>query len=111
MINNYFYPSFIKYLSKLEENRNLIQNPILKNKLTSKIDTLSNKLINIDNIMESINLLTNEKIDKLEEIILSYIENILPKLEILRKEIDEIEGFIDLEYYPFPTYDEILFKH
>ena len=33
MINNYFYPSFIKYLSKLEENRNLIQNPILKNKL------------------------------------------------------------------------------
>ena len=65
----------------------------------------------LEGVIYSTEILTNEKIDKLEEIILSYIENILPKLEILRKEVDEIEGFIDLEYYPFPTYDEILFKH
>jgi len=40
----------------------------------------------------------------------SYREDIFTQMASLRSVVDEIEGYMPAEYYPFPTYEDLLFR-
>ena len=39
-----------------------------------------------------------------------YREKVVPAMEVLRKAADELERIVDKEYWPFPTYADLLFE-
>ncbi len=38
-----------------------------------------------------------------------YANDVIPAMEALRKEIDDLECIVERNYWPVPTYNDILF--
>ena len=44
-----------------------------------------------------------------EKLSLYYKDEVLPKMQLLRKYADELENLVSSDYWPFPTYGDLLF--
>ena len=44
-----------------------------------------------------------------KELAMSYAERIIPKMEALREVIDEAETIVAADYWPYPSYGDMLF--
>ena len=41
----------------------------------------------------------------------AYREKVFAQMGVVRSLADKLEGLIPADYYPFPTYQDLLFKH
>ena len=52
----------------------------------------------------------NEAMPVLNETAKEYHDTVLPAMAALRAPIDELETIVDSEYWPVPTYGELMFE-
>ena len=115
MIKNQIYPSCIRYLGELSKAAlNIKQNGIDNDYLVEDIKELSE-------LLKEINVLTKvleETIKKaqmarneLEKACSIWQKEVIKIMNELRKIVDNIETKVDSEYWPMPTYVDLLFKN
>lgn len=102
-------PQALKYISFLED-------------ATKKVDGLEHEKIYLSNLVKEINCLNAnivnlkseleaaEKKDSIEDKALYYSNKIKDKMEALRNTVDNLEEMLPKEYWPMPTYFDILMK-
>jgi len=40
-----------------------------------------------------------------------FCNTVKPQMEAIRQKVDEVEGFMQKELYPYPTYDQLIYSH
>ena len=115
MINKKIIPSVLKYVSSLTEtalakkslissiNTGIEENLILK--LTNLNQTLSAQCMELQASLESA-----PKFDMAKQCADYYKVNVWDKMNEMRKVIDEIEANMPSEFWPYPTYSQLLFN-
>ena len=100
-------PQTLKYANFLEETVRKLEN------LKYQKEILQILIKNINELYENINALEKElqlskKIDTIEEKAKYFSNNVKGKMEILRQVVDRLEEILPREYWPIPTYSDML---
>lgn len=107
------YPACVKYSTMLAENINKVKkalpdaNTEAQEEILRRVLKLSNDLYAECNVLE----ITLREAQSLSGSLQShyYRTDVLPRMEGLRKIADELELIVGREYWPMPTYSDILF--
>ena len=107
------YPACVKYSTMLAENINNVKkalpdaNTEAQEEILRRVLKLSNDLYAECNVLE----ITLREAQSLSGSLQShyYRTDVLPRMEGLRKIADELELIVGREYWPMPTYSDILF--
>ena len=78
--------------------------------LITRISALSSSLYKKTEALNSAVLSTKDHEENIEERAQYYKNNIFPGMQELRAVADELETLVGEEYWPFPTYGDLLFK-
>jgi len=116
MARKEIYPAVIKYLTDTATSANAIKGFLpnadctLQERLVSKISTLSAQLYQHTEALEQIvqNSIPYEV--NIQGYAIYYRDNVLPAMESLREVADQLEILVGKDYWPFPTYGDLLFK-
>ena len=54
-------------------------------------------------------LISAGKIAETQALATYYHDKVLTKMEALRKDVDALENVVSADYWPFPTYGDLLF--
>ena len=113
MAKNEIYPAIIRYLGDIAEaSNNIAKNGIDNAYLIDDIASISRlaaktktkiKVLEV-NILKAQNIKTS-----ILEAAYIWRDDVLVSMEKLRKTIDELETIVDKEYWPMPTYEDLLF--
>ena len=115
MINKKIIPSVLKYVSTLTETA------ISKKSLISSINTgiEENLILKLTDLNQTLSAQCNElkaslenapKFDMAKQCADYYKINVWDKMNEMRKVIDEIEAIMPSEFWPYPTYSQLLFN-
>ena len=100
-------PQTLKYANFLEETTNRITKlEFQKQELETLVEKINELHINIDNLQNELNIA--EKYEKIEEKAEFYSNKVKNKMEILRETVDSLEEKMPKEYWPMPTYSDML---
>ena len=77
----------------------------LKQKLQELVSLINSLNINITNLKEEL----NKKSKSTEERAKHFSNNVKAKMEILRENVDKLEEITPKEYWPMPTYIDLLY--
>lgn len=108
-------PAITSYSKTLEESI-LYKNNIGKKISTYYEETILNKIANYsEKIYKTIELLENklslaDNCSDSQDIAYYYRDEIIPLMNTLRKDTDELELIIDEKIWPLPTYEKLLFS-
>ena len=78
--------------------------------LITRISALSSSLYKKTEALNSAVLSTKDHEENIEERAQYYKNSIFPGMQELRAVADELETLVGEEYWPFPTYGDLLFK-
>ena len=92
----------VKKIKKLLTNGNVCDIIKKLSALTYKAYTALEELIQIENITAAI----PNNIPRAE----SYHDNVIPAMKALRTYVDEMETLTPSDYWPLPTYGDMMFK-
>lgn len=115
MVNRQYLPSVLKYLKDLSSSYNEMKNA----DLSLNINSLKGRIIYLNDLYNKtaikLDELINErlKVSKLDGIeqAFAYRDNIVPIMKDLRALVDEMEGIVDANYWPVPTYASLLYDN
>lgn len=108
-------PSTLNYIKKLSDTANSktkLSSSIsceLEKTLVSKLSTLLDCLYKKTTDLES-KIIEAKGYDNIKQQADYYKDNILTAMQELRAVADEIEALVSEDYWPFPTYDQLLFS-
>ncbi|TCK92429.1 glutamine synthetase [Natranaerovirga hydrolytica] len=115
MANKEIIPSVIKYITSLANSINTIKaigslasvkiQETLLEKLSTSLEEAYGKLEALETAVEEVH-----SIEDIIEEAAAYRLKVLPAMEALRKPCDELEKLTSEEYWPFPTYGDLLFR-
>ncbi len=112
MTNKYYLPAISKYTSELAQTA--IQKESLKIDATyekdilAKLSTGLTKAYKVKSDLEKA-VSAASSCDNYEKLSLYLKDEVLTKMEKLREIIDDLEGLVDKNAWPFPSYGELLF--
>lgn len=108
-------PAVFKYIKDLAKTVSSVQSVMQKaacsseiellTQLTELVDALSVKIAALENVSKKCSTFTNAT--KLAKY---YTETIIPAMNDLRATADKLETLTGQDYWPFPTYEDLLFK-
>lgn len=114
MLNKQILPASLSFMKELSDTINSksscgVQIPCdMEKDLLTKVSTISNKLYVATNKLSEIITEAASKDDVLENA--TYFKDaILPAMAEARKYADDLEGLVGKEYWPIPTYSDLLF--
>ncbi|MCR4777302.1 MAG: glutamine synthetase III [Lachnospiraceae bacterium] len=115
MVRKNYLPAIEGYLFNLAQTTSLMKSVSTKVKCNYEISTMERLSELTDDILESTVALEEalEDIKKYDEIIKTseaVRDDLLPKMDALRKYVDEAEMLTGEEYWPFPSYGKLLFS-
>ncbi len=115
MVRKNYLPAIEGYLFNLAQTTSLMKSVSTKVKCNYEISTMERLSELTDDILESTVALEKalEDIKKYDEIIKTseaVRDDLLPKMDTLRKYVDEAEMLTGEEYWPFPSYGKLLFS-
>ena len=107
------YPACVKYASAVADNISKLRsvsasvNTHSQEEILEKVNSLSNDLYSECRILD----ITIKEAQSLSGSLQShyYRTDVLPRMEEVRRISDELELVVGREYWPFPTYSDILF--
>ena len=113
MANKQLVPSVIAYCGDLAKSVNAIKEAgadvsvslALLNRATGLLAEMQNARITLSDIDKKGAAMARGK-----EQAFYYREKVVPAMEALRKPADELERIVDKEYWPFPTYADLIFE-
>lgn len=109
-------PAINKYLKDLSESAVAIKSAVadadcsMQESLIHKIAALSGSLYKKTETLGAAVLNTKDHEENIEERAQYYKKNIFPAMQELRAVADELETLVGEDYWPFPTYGDLLFK-
>ncbi len=113
MANKQFVPAVISYCGDLANSVNAMKSAGADVSVPS---ALLNRVTALLNEMQS-NRITLSDIEKKGQIMergrdqaFYYRQNVVPAMDTLRKTVDELERIVDKDYWPIPTYADLLFE-
>ena len=116
MAGKQFIPAIIKYVTSLANSINGIkaasQNADISVQ-TELLDKCSTLLASAQAALAKLKQVTTEaaaKEDDLKEQAFFFKDVVFPAMNELRAPIDELEMIVDQEYWPVPTYGDLLFE-
>ena len=115
MVNKQYLPSVLKYLKDLSSSYNEMKNA----DLALNINSLKGRIIYLNDLYNKTAIKLDEliserlKVSKLDGIeqAFAYRDNIVPIMKDLRALVDEMEGIVDANYWPVPTYASLLYDN
>ena len=115
MVRKNYLPAIEGYLFNLAQTTSLMKSVSTKVKCNYEISTMERLSELTDDILESTVALENalEDLKKYDDIIKTseaVRDDLLPKMDALRKYVDEAEMLTGEEYWPFPSYGKLLFS-
>ena len=114
MARNEIYPAIIKHLNSLSKtciklNELNVDNQYLLKEI-SELSLLTSKMKEeMDSLEECLIDIKKEKLDNYSKAV-RYRDNIVTRMESLRKVVDTIETKVNKNIWPMPTYMELLFS-
>ena len=114
MARNEIYPAIIKHLNSLSKTCIHLQelkvtNDYLLNEI-NELSLLTSKMKEeMDILEESLNNIKKEKLDNYSKAV-RYRDDIVTRMDSLRKVVDNIETKVNKNIWPMPTYMELLFS-
>lgn len=109
-------PAITKYLKDLSEAARAVKAAVadadcsMQEGLIHKIAALSGSLYKRTEALNATVLDTKDHEENIEERAQYYKKNVFPAMQELRAVADELETLVGEDYWPFPTYGDLLFK-
>ncbi len=109
-------PAVSAYLKELSDTVTSIKGAVagtdcsMQESLIQRIAPLSASLYKRTEELNAVVLATKEHEENIEDRAQFYKDNIFPAMQELRAVADELEILVGEEYWPFPTYGDLLFK-
>lgn len=109
-------PAVAKYLKEMSMTATSIKAVVpdadcsMQESIISKVAALSGSLYKKTEILNAAVLATRDHEENIEDRAQFYKNNIFPDMQELRAVADELETLVGEEYWPFPTYGDLLFK-
>ena len=109
-------PAVSNYLKELSSTAAAIKavvadaDCLMQESLIQKIAALSSSLYKKTEALNTVVLNTKEHEENIEERAQYYKNNMFPAMQELRAVADELETLVGEDYWPFPTYGDLLFK-
>ena len=115
MVRKNYLPAIEEYLFSLANATSLMKSVSTKVKCNYEISTMERLSELTDCILEHVEILEGalEDLKKHDNIISTseaVRDDVLPKMEALRKFVDEAEMLTSEKYWPFPSYGKLLFS-
>ncbi len=113
MANKQLVPAVISYAGDLANTVSMIESAggdatvpsdLLK-RVTGLLTQMQNARVNLSIIEKD-----GSKMERGKEQAFYYREKVVPAMEALRHPADELERIVDKDYWPFPTYADLLFE-
>ena len=115
MANKQYIPAIIKYVTKLAGSINEIKNAcdgidvsVQAELLAESSNLLKEVKKAVQNLKEALDKKEKMKVGKEQAVY--FKDFVIPAMDALRKPIDELEGIVDKETWPVPSYTELLFE-
>lgn len=114
MARRTYLPAISDYMADLASNITTVKAALRGADMTEH-EKLLNKILNgFNRAAECVRQLVKlhdatEAIEDPQEQANSYAEKVIPAMEALRKEIDDLECIVERSYWPVPTYNDMLF--
>ena len=113
MANKQLVPAVIAYCGDLANTVNAMKtagadtsiSAALLNRVTGLLGEMQNARITLSDIEKKGSIMERGK-----EQAFYYREKVVPAMDALRKPADELERIVDKNYWPFPTYADLLFE-
>jgi glutamine synthetase len=115
MADKLIFPAGSEYAASLAESINALKTAGSKVTPVAQLEIL-------DDVVNALNCLKEES-DKLKDVLkevnemedehaqaVAFKENVFPQMEILRSCGDELEPMLGRDYWPMPTYEDMLFR-
>ena len=115
MVRKNYLPAIEEYLYSLAKATFLMKSVSDKVKCNYEISTMERLSELTDDILERVEVLEKalEGLNRFEDIIKTFEairDDVLPKMEDLRKYVDEAEMLSSESCWPFPSYGKLLFS-
>ena len=101
------FPEVLKYENFLQDSINKNKKLTFLSEETEKVATLMNKLVTEAKKLQE-NIVKLYSISSIEEKSKFCSDEMKNIMQSLRETVDELEGMLPKEYWPMPTYSEIL---
>jgi len=116
MVKTGILPNAIEYAGNLASQLASVKEVLGEGAISAQKATLSRLMTLIDELKNGTNELEKEleAAHHVEEILAhakAYRDKVIPAMNKVRQAADEIETILPADYYPYPTYTELLFKH
>ena len=113
MANKQLVPSVMAYVRELSETVNAMNTAgadisatgALLHRVTGLLNEMQSARITLSDIEKK-----GAVMERGREQAFYYREQVVPAMDALRKPADELEKLVDKEYWPFPTYADLLFE-
>jgi len=113
MANKQFVPAVISYCGDLANSVNAMKSAgadvsvpsALLNRVTGLLNDMQANRINLSDIEKK-----GQAMERGKDQAFYYRQNVVPAMEALRKTVDELERIVDKDYWPIPTYADLLFE-
>ena len=115
LANNQFVPAALEYQNQLLEGIRGLQEVLPKEpSLKSQIELLRQVAARVDGARRGVESLQKalaaaDKVNDVEEKALAYCHKVKPHFEVVRAEVDALEGLVPDKLWPLPKYREMLF--
>lgn len=113
MANQLILPAVSSYVKSLAETiklkKELYMTPGYEEQVASKLSDLNGRAYQLTKELE-LNISLVKRMTGAEKIAKAYERDVLGVMEKLRTVVDEMESMTSIEYWPIPTYGELLFS-
>jgi len=108
MVNTKYLPSAMRYQTDLANNVTALKNVGLKGD-TSLLEKVSGLINDLHAQLATLLTIRAEHVEGLQAEAEHYCHEVLPQLLVIRRIVDALEAIVADDYWPVPTYEEILF--
>ncbi len=115
MLNKDIMPALCKYSGMLAQtvvakksaykDANCIYETKIMQQIDAALKTLSSKVAHLEGLTHSA-----QKIEGAREQAQFYKDSVIKEMEDIRLIVDELEQIVDREYWPYPTYEDLMFS-
>ena len=108
MASKLYIPSVIAFVNSVASSMNTVKSAYAQADTSAQQSILvkaSSLLADAQNALEELKRVTDAA-----ETAKEYHDTVLPAMDALRAPIDELEAIVDSEYWPVPTYGELMFE-
>lgn len=114
MARRTYLPAISDYMAALASNITTVKSALSGADMTEHEKLLNKILAGFNRAADCVRTLiklhdATEAIEDAQEQANAYAEKVIPAMEALRKEIDDLECIVERDYWPVPTYNDMLF--